>query len=224
MAAPTNKNPKPSGSKAKTSETCRAAHEASLGRPRGFDTGAALDAAMHVFWRHGYEGSSLAMLLEAMGINRSSCYATFGDKQQLFQRVVERYTSCDEHLRAAWDKPTAREAVEAYLTRIANLSTDPNHQGCMLVTACLAGGEETKGPQELLNAARQRHIQCWKDRFDRAVKEGDLPKGSKTRPLAEYLTAISYGMTVHARSGATAAQLRALVGVALDAWPCGEDE
>ena len=66
-------------------------NDAKLGRPRGFDEEAALEAAMHVFWEKSYEGATLSNLTDAMGISRSSTYAVFGDKQQLFRRVMDRY-------------------------------------------------------------------------------------------------------------------------------------
>src|SRR5579864_7912043 len=62
-----------------------------MGRPRGFDEDAALEAAMRVFWEKSYEGATMSDLTEAMGINRSSMYAAFGDKERLFRRAIERY-------------------------------------------------------------------------------------------------------------------------------------
>ena len=61
------------------------------GRPRSFDTGKALDRALDVFWRNGYQGASLSDLTKAMGINRPSLYAAFGDKEKLFLKVLDRY-------------------------------------------------------------------------------------------------------------------------------------
>jgi AcrR family transcriptional regulator len=62
------------------------------GRPRAFDADAALDRALEVFWRQGYEGTALSDLTEAMGINRPSLYAAFGNKEALFAKVLDRYT------------------------------------------------------------------------------------------------------------------------------------
>ena len=67
-----------------------------MGRPRAFDVDKALDRALEVFWRKGYEGTSLPDLTEAMGINRPSLYAAFGNKESLFRKVLQRYT--DEHM------------------------------------------------------------------------------------------------------------------------------
>ena len=65
--------------------------DARIGRPRGFDEDAALEAAMRVFWEKSYEGATIADLTEAMGINRSSMYAAFGAKESIFHRVMKRY-------------------------------------------------------------------------------------------------------------------------------------
>ena len=80
--------------------------ESKMGRPRGFDENAALEAAMRVFWEKSYEGATLSDLTSAMGINRSSMYAAFGDKASLFQRAVERYGEGPaRYIRDALERP-----------------------------------------------------------------------------------------------------------------------
>ncbi len=83
-----------------------------MGRPRGFDEDAALEAAMRVFWEKSYEGATIADLTEAMGINRSSMYAAFGDKESIFRRVMERYRAGRmTYISQALAQPSLREVV-----------------------------------------------------------------------------------------------------------------
>src|ERR1041384_1958854 len=83
-----------------------------LGRPRDFDMEKALDAALHVFWKKGYEGASLTDLTEAMGINRPSLYAAFGNKEDLFRRALARYSSGPASFFArGLEASTSREVV-----------------------------------------------------------------------------------------------------------------
>src|SRR5207342_638017 len=105
------------------------------GRPRGFDIDEALDCALEVFWRRGYEGASLPDLTEAMGINRPSLYAAFGNKEALFRKAVDRYVdSTSAHVRGALEEPTARGVVERLFSGSVALITDPgNPRGCFLV-------------------------------------------------------------------------------------------
>src|SRR5712671_5483961 len=115
---------------------------AQLGRPRAFDPDAALERAMHVFWAKGYEGASLSDLTRAMRINRPSLYAAFGNKEELFRKVLDRY-DCGpaRYTREALERPTAREVVERLLKGAIDLQTDPrNPGGCLMVQGALASG------------------------------------------------------------------------------------
>src|SRR5215470_3064206 len=110
-----------------------------MGRPREFDVDQALERALQVFWRKGYEGASLPDLTEAMGINRPSLYAAFGNKEGLFRAVVERYVegaaSC---VRQALEQSTARAVAEALLAATIDVVTDSkNPRGCLLVQGAL---------------------------------------------------------------------------------------
>jgi AcrR family transcriptional regulator len=97
------------------------------GRPRAFDPEAALDAALEVFWRQGYEGTSLAELTEAMGINRPSLYASFGNKEQLFGAALDRYfTGPGAYAADALEAPTVREVVERLVFGAVELTSGPH--------------------------------------------------------------------------------------------------
>src|SRR6476661_7970331 len=110
------------------------------GRPRAFDADKALDRALSVFWRKGFEGTSLPDLTKAMGINRPSLYAAFGNKQTLFRKAVERYEQKHaRRIREALDEPKIRVAIEKLLRGNVDMFTDPrNPPGCFMVQGALA--------------------------------------------------------------------------------------
>src|SRR5258706_8145264 len=97
------------------------------GRPRAFDVDEALDRALDVFWRQGYEGTALSDLTAAMGINRPSLYAAFGNKEELFGKVLDRYVSGPAaYAAAALDAPRARDVVEKLVYGAIDLTTGPD--------------------------------------------------------------------------------------------------
>src|SRR4030088_336391 len=167
-----------------------------MGRPRAFDADAALDEAMEVVWRHGYEGATIAQLTEAMGINPPSLYAAFGSKEGLLKAALDRYSirraAVMEEIVAA---PTAREVAERYLMRTADSHTDPaNPPGCLLVQgglACWVGSENV--PFELAAHRAQTEAQL-RDRFVQAKAEGYLTPTADAAALARYLSAVTAGM------------------------------
>src|SRR3984957_2651155 len=101
-----------------------------MGRPRSFDIDRALDRALLVFWRKGYEGASLSDLTKAVGINRPSLYAAFGDKEALFRKALDRYLKGPAaYTQEALREPTARAVVERLLLGAADLNAAPRHPG-----------------------------------------------------------------------------------------------
>ena len=97
-----------------------------MGRPREFDVDEALEQAMLVFWEHGYEGAGLAQLETAMGITRTSMYAAFGNKEQLFRKALQRYDAGPaSYADRAMEKPTAREVAKEFLDGAATATTRP---------------------------------------------------------------------------------------------------
>src|SRR3954468_9926942 len=143
---------------------------ARTGRPRSFDTQQALDRALRVFWQKGYEGASLTELTDAMGINRPSLYAAFGDKQGLFRKAAQRYQSGPvNYVREALEQPTARRVVEQLLRGAADMLTDPrNPRGCFAVQGALAGGDGAEPIREELCALRASAVTALRQRFERA--------------------------------------------------------
>ena len=194
---------------------------ASLGRPRAFDIDRALDRALHVFWERGYQGTSLSDLTEAIGINRPSLYAAFGNKEALFRKALDRYVKKTvTFVLDAVTEPTARRFSERLLHSAADVVTNPhNPPGCLTVRGALASGEEAD-PIRLELALRRSHGEALiRKRLDRAKREGDLPPHANPADLARYLATVYQGMSVQAAGGATRAQLRGVAKIALRAWP-----
>jgi AcrR family transcriptional regulator len=190
-----------------------------MGRPREFDAETALDQAMEVFWRHGYEGATIAQLTEAMGINPPSLYACFGNKEGLLKAALDRYTK----LRSIWmdevvAASTAREVAERMLMGIADKQTDPaNPPGCLLVQGGIACGTGSENVPFELAARRAQNEDQLRDRFVRAKAEGDLKESADPAALARYVSAVSVGMGVMASSGADREALRQVARVAVQA-------
>jgi AcrR family transcriptional regulator len=181
------------------------------GRPREFDIDQALDRALNVFWRKGYEGTTLPDLTRAMGINRPSLYAAFGNKEELFRKALDRYAAGPaSHAFAALNEPTARAVVERLWYGAVEMATHPqNPAGCLLV----------QGVRRDVAARRAAGVAALRRRFQRAVAEGDLPADANPADLARYVATVTYGMAVQAASGASRAQLRRVAQLALRNWP-----
>ena len=191
------------------------------GRPRQFDVDEALNRALQVFWARGYEGASLTDLTKAMGINRPSLYAAFGSKEQLFRKALDRYqTGPQSFLGEALTKPTARAAADAIFSGfIRMLRGQDEARGCMIVSGALASGEEAEPVRRELARLRQATVSTLRQRFERAVREGDLPKGTNGATLARYIATVLNGLAVQAASGATEKELRRVAAMAMRAWP-----
>jgi AcrR family transcriptional regulator len=183
------------------------------GRPRAFDEDQALDGAIDVFWRLGYEGASLTELTQAMGINKPSLYAVFGSKEELFTRALERYGLLyREHLDAVLAKSTTYEVIESYLRSIAELATRGRVPGCLSIQGGLSCAPNNARIPLLLAEYRQG----LEDALARALATTvDAAGGSATAALAGYAVTVGQGLAVHAAAGVTQARLDAVVDVAL---------
>lgn len=192
------------------------------GRPREFDADEALDRALHVFWRQGYEGASLTDLTEAMGISRPSLYAAFGNKEDLFRRALDRYSQTGPGAvqREALDQPTARAVVERMLRGAATCLTDPdNPRGCLAVQGALSCGEAAELIKNELCGRRAAGEAALCERFERAKADGDLAATADPQALARFVMTVQQGMAVQAAGGASRDDLMAVAEMALMAWP-----
>jgi AcrR family transcriptional regulator len=173
---------------------------------------------MRVFWEKGYEGASLSALTEAMQINRSSMWAAFGNKAELFKRAFEHYIDTYQaFMRDALERPTVREVIEASLRgTVQFLSTPGNPKGCLSVHGALAVGEEAEPIKQWLIQGRKRGEAVAKKRFEQAKKTGDLPADVDAGALARYVATLIQGLGVQAASGVSRAELTKIVDTALD--------
>src|SRR5246127_4975089 len=191
--------------------------EVRMGRPRGFDEGAALEAAMRVFWQKSYEGTTIADLTEAMGINRSSLYAAFGDKELVFRRAMERYREQRmTYIRQALAQPSLREVVATLIYGTAEfLSTPGNPRGCLSVQGALACGTDAEPVKQAIIDWRKSGEAALKKRLQQAQSEDELPAGIQPADFARYLSSVIAGLGVQAANGATRAELRRVAEIAL---------
>lgn len=187
------------------------------GRPRTFDEDAALEKAMEVFWRKGYDAASLSDLTSAMGLNPPSLYAAFGNKEALFLRVLARYGEgpASYSLKAA-EAPTAREVVKRRLHGAVKAMFDSKWPpGCLAVQAASKCGDPESAIGQRLIAAFDRVHKTHADRFRKAHTEGDLPPDIDPDALARLMNAIAHGISVHAAAGVSRSKLKAMVDLAL---------
>ncbi|MCO1596847.1 TetR/AcrR family transcriptional regulator [Micromonospora sp. RHAY321] len=187
------------------------------GRPRGFDADEALERALEVFWRQGYEGASVTDLTAAMGINKPSLYAAFGGKEELFRKVVARYAEQDmEYARTAFAQPTAYEVVATLLRENVLAVTRPDRPaGCLSIQGGTACSTENAPVAGFLAASRLAGERALADRFVRAVAEGDLPADADPAALARFVMIVTEGHAIHAAAGVSREDLRQAAEIAL---------
>jgi AcrR family transcriptional regulator len=191
------------------------------GRPRSFDADQALQRALTVFWRKGYEGASLTDLTRAMRINRPSLYAAFGNKEELFRKVLARYlTGLEGAFREALTQPTARGVVAHLLENMFEAAGEAkNPRGCLIVKSAATCGDASSALRDEMLARRAAGFTALRARFQRARTEGDLPADASPADLARYVSTISYGLALESAHGATTAELRKTIDLILKLWP-----
>ena len=193
------------------------------GRPLSFDPQAALASAMLLFWRHGYEATSLSKLTRAMGISPPSIYAAYGDKKGLFRAVVKLYlaqplTPVEIIGRAANSEAAARMMVEGAAIAYTGADTPP---GCLLANAAIAVSAEADDIREELATIRQTIEQALSDKIEADIKKGELPPTTDADGLAAYVITVIQGLSIIARDGATRTKLLRIAQLAMAVWPGG---
>jgi AcrR family transcriptional regulator len=196
-----------------------------IGRPREFDRGAALEAAMVLFWRKGFAATSMNDLCDAMDVRSPSLYAAFGSKEALYLEAIQHYVEVFGP--PVWDKlaegATARAGVQNLLLA-ATESLPASHvtpAGCMAALAAVCD-EWPAGIAGVVRKIRVEMLGLLRSRLEAGIANGELPATTDIEGLSRFYLSVYQGMAVQARDGAAAAELRGVVAAAMSAWP-GED-
>jgi AcrR family transcriptional regulator len=173
---------------------------------------------MEAFWAHGYEGASIALLTDAMGLSLSSFYAAFGSKETLYREALELY-GCNPPVPTG-PKGSAYEQLEQLLRRSAARFTEPGTPpGCMMLTGSLRGGAEASGAIRAAAHERGERLADMARWLRRAQAAGDLPQDVDADGLASFYMAVLQGMSVQAVDGADKSALLRIADFALARWP-----
>jgi AcrR family transcriptional regulator len=187
------------------------------GRPISFDKGAALEAAMLLFWERGFEGTSMAELTKAMGLSPSSIYAAFGDKYALFSLAVKRYTqSREQYATKALEETTLEKVVRALFDNTVAFLTTPGHPPtCMTLAGAVGCSVDASPARDIMIEIRKQNEVAMSERFLQARKSGDLSKDVNIDDYTRYLSSILAGLSIQAANGSTKAELKRTAKMAL---------
>ena len=193
-------------------------HSAPPGRPREFETDAAVEAAMQVFWTRGYNNTSLGDLIDGTGLSRGSLYKAFGDKRGLFLVAFERYASgASEGLIHGLQQPgSAKAAIRATLMRFAQLSSaDEGQRGCMLVATAAEMVPHDAGIAAAVQAMFNRMLNAYAAAIARGQANGEIPPRHDAQTLARLIVCLTQGMRAVGKPGAEKADMAAVVNAAM---------
>jgi len=197
---------------------------AQRGRPRTFDRDAAVNSAMHLFWEHGFESTSLSQLKAAMGggISAPSFYAAFESKEALYKEALERYMVLYGDLtRSLHDTSIApREAVFLALQRSARMQTESGHpKGCMVALGVMGAGPlGNESINQWLREVRARTRAGFRACVERGIKSGELRESTDPASLAVAIDCFFQGLSVLARDRLRQAVIDKAVKDAMGIW------
>lgn len=193
------------------------------GRPKQFDRETALDQALQLFWRHGYEATSLADLVEATGAKAPTLYAEFGNKEGLFRAAAERYvTKFAEKGKALLARPglSVTQAIEDFYRAAAAMFTDKSlPSGCFIICTSAALAASSDEVAQILRSRHHLQEHTLLDFLLTRQQQGELPASTDCAGLAKYLACTLQGMSVQAREGASEDDLNGIVSTLMAVWP-----
>ncbi|MGH1485207.1 MAG: TetR/AcrR family transcriptional regulator [Cellvibrionaceae bacterium] len=199
------------------------------GRQREFDREDVLEKAMYVFWKKGYVGASLSDLTSAMGINKPSMYATFGNKEQLFIQATEYYI---EH----YAKPQVRflleegkslqERVSAYLKSTLLAQCDGSGPKGCYISLCVSESASESLPKaafSMIESARDFGSAYLQQFFTDEITKERLSKNLKPAEMALFIITVLHGTAALARGGKAFEELEPMIDNVLAALNLGAD-
>ncbi|MBX8825694.1 TetR/AcrR family transcriptional regulator [Ochrobactrum sp. SFR4] len=191
------------------------------GRPRSFDREVALNSVMKVFWEKGYECAQINDFTAAIGITPPSFYAAFGSKEQAFREAVDHYTATigGAPLVALDQAATIQQGIRAMLETHADKVYACPAGGCMVSVSSIQCKPENKQVKEFLKAIRQTSFERIFARCERALQDGDLPKGTDLTQMAEFYHAMLQSLSYEARDGGNREVIQSIIEMAMRAMP-----
>lgn len=197
---------------------------AQMGRPRTFDRDQAVEQAMHLFWEHGYDATSLSQLKAGLGggISAPSFYAAFGSKDALFQECVQRYLATYARVtECLWDDSLPpRQALETVLRQSARMQCETGHpKGCMVALGVMsAPSPENAQVTHALTHSRERTragiVHC----VERGIRAGQLPARTNPPAMAAVYDSFLQGVSILARDGVEHALIDTAIGQLMLTW------
>lgn len=181
------------------------------GRPRGFKTEEALDAALELFWKQGYSNTTTRELETALGLSQSSIYNTFGSKGDLLEAALDRYEVMTDHelLSPLEQSDKGLTSIETFFDGLRHWVTHRGRRGCMLINMMAEDGGETDAIAERARNYRTRVRDALRDALVRAMKERETAD-STLEERADLLLGLVLGVNIAARAGASDAELGTL--------------
>jgi AcrR family transcriptional regulator len=187
---------------------------------RQFDETSVINAAVDVFWRHGYAASSIDQLTTAMGLSRSSLYKRFRDKDGLFREVLSTYAERVVHRMRAVQGDTRRGQLEALLSEfLPNDARAARPKGCMLVRSCTEMADLPLEGQVVALEGLTRQRAIFEEILREAVANGELPSAADTDGLAWHFLGVLQAVMNLPQAGANGRVLRGVIDLGMSAWP-----
>jgi TetR/AcrR family transcriptional repressor of nem operon len=190
-----------------------------VGRPLEFNPERVLDAAMDLFWRQGYDATSLQSLLKVMGLSKSSLYQAFGNKQQLFEQCLQRY---QQMIRADWLERLNGEAsgrqfiIDTLLSTVEEAHGSASPRGCLIMNTASEFAQSNPKIAEKVNEG----VENFKEIFFTAVQQGQadgtISRAKDPELLANYLVSSMSGLRTMVKAGSNINTVRSLVSIIID--------